>query len=74
MINIKYKWHSLRPIYSIEGKRFEALLEVDMPDKHVDNNFFKSKDDAVKWLQERIDEEPTFAEEDTLILTEMFFT
>ena len=39
-----------------------------------DENFFKSREDAIKWLEKMKKEDELFADGDTLILSEMFFT
>ena len=73
-LRLSYTWHSLRPRHDIIEKEFYALTDLQLEDKHVDGNFFKSRKDAIKWMQERVAEDELFCEGDTLILTEMFFT
>ena len=73
-LRISYKWHRLRTRHDIYGKEFQALTEIQLDTKHVDSNFFIKKEDAYSWLQRRVDEDELFADDDTLILTEMFFT
>ena len=66
MIKINYKWHSL--------KSNHCLKELELTPKHEDENFFTSREDAMKWLEKMKKEDDLFADCDTLILTEMFFT
>ena len=66
MIKIKYTWHSL------DNKN--CLQELQLSPKQEDENFFKSRDEAIKWLKKMKTEDLLFAEGDCLILTEMFFT
>lgn len=66
MIKIKYTWHSLANNY--------CLQELQLSSKQDDENFFTSREDAIKWLEKIKKEYELFAEGDTLILTELFFT
>ena len=66
MIRISYKWHSLANNLS--------LKDLELSPKNEDENFFKSRDEAIKWLEKMKKEDDLFCDCDTLILSEMFFT
>ena len=66
MITMKHKWHSLANNLSLQ--------DLDLSPKDEDDNFFKSREDAIKWLEKMKKEDDLFADGDTLILSEMFFT
>ena len=40
MINIKYQWHSLIRKQDDKGNYFEALIDLELPTKNVDENFY----------------------------------
>lgn len=79
MISIKYQWHSLVTVNSNTDffqKRLSThgLKDLELPSKNVDENFFTSREDAIKWLEKMKEADELFADGDCLILTEMFFT
>jgi len=74
MISIKYQWHSLVTKQDNKGKNYEVLSQLELPFNFIDENFFTSREDAIKWLGKMKEADEFFADGDCLILTEMFFT
>lgn len=66
MTKIKYTWHSLASN--------NCLQDLNLSPKNEDDNFFKSREEAIKWLEKMKKADDLFADGDCLILTEMFFT
>jgi len=74
MIIIKYQWHSMVTKQKSQGRTYEVLSELELPLNLVDENFFISREEAIRWLEKMKEADELFADGDCLILTEMFFT
>ena len=57
-----------------QGRTYEVLSELELPLNLVDENFFISREEAIRWLEKMKEADELFADGDCLILTEMFFT
>ncbi len=74
MIIIKYQWHSMVTKQKNLGRTYEVLSELELPLNLEDENFFTSREYAIKWLEKMQAENESFGEGQCFILTEMFFT
>lgn len=65
MIEVNYEWKRLA-----NDGTLKDIAELTADDK----NWFDSRDEAIEWLKKKNEAHPDFADEDCLILKEMFFT
>lgn len=65
-MTISYQWHSLTNDLQ--------LKELELVGKKVDENFFRSRDEAIEWLKKEKEADELFEDGSALVLIELFFT
>lgn len=65
-MTISYQWHSLTNDLQLK----ELVLEG----KKEDENFFRSREEAIAWLKKEKEADELFEDGSALILSELFFT